>query len=45
LIVPDDECCRLTVGDEVLRWREGRAMVFDDSFLHSANNDHTSEAR
>jgi hypothetical protein len=42
LRVPAD--CRLKVGDQELEQREGRCIVFDDSFLHSAWND-SDEAR
>jgi aspartyl/asparaginyl beta-hydroxylase (cupin superfamily) len=31
--------CRLKVGDAEIEQREGRCIVFDDSFLHSAWND------
>jgi len=31
--------CRLKVGDLEIEQREGRCIVFDDSFLHSAWND------
>jgi hypothetical protein len=31
--------CRLKVGDVEIEQREGRCIVFDDSFLHSAWND------
>ena len=37
LIVPGG--CRLKVGDVEIEQREGRAIVFDDSFIHSAWND------
>lgn len=36
--------CRLKVGDQEVEQREGRCIVFDDSFLHSAWND-SGEAR
>lgn len=36
LIVPPD--CRFRVGNEVREWREGKLMVFDDSFEHEAHN-------
>lgn len=42
LIVSGD--CRLTVGNEVHSWRQGNAVVFDDTFLHEAWNRGT-EAR
>jgi len=32
LLVP--EGCRMRVGDEVVRWTEGKLLVFDDSFEH-----------
>jgi len=41
--------CELSVGSpsavERLQWQEGRALVFDDSFFHSAANLATSSAR
>lgn len=40
LIVPSG--CRLKVGDTEIEQREGKAIVFDDSFLHSAWNDSDS---
>lgn len=30
--------CSITVGGETRRWVEGEFLVFDDSFLHSAEN-------
>lgn len=36
LIVPED--CALVVGGETHAWREGRAVVFDDTFEHEAWN-------
>ncbi|MGH8197967.1 MAG: aspartyl/asparaginyl beta-hydroxylase domain-containing protein [Steroidobacteraceae bacterium] len=36
LVIPDD--CALVVGGEMHRWREGRAVVFDDTFEHEAWN-------
>jgi hypothetical protein len=36
--------CKLKVGDHEIEQREGRCIVFDDSFLHSAWND-SDEAR
>ncbi len=36
--------CRLQVGDYEIEQQEGRCIVFDDSFLHSAWND-SDEAR
>jgi aspartate beta-hydroxylase len=36
LLVPPD--CALKVGGEVHEWREGRAVVFDDTYEHEAWN-------
>jgi aspartate beta-hydroxylase len=36
LIVPTD--CALKVGGEVHEWREGRAVIFDDTYEHEAWN-------
>lgn len=36
LIVPPD--CALNVGGEIHEWREGRAVVFDDTYEHEAWN-------
>ena len=36
LIVPSD--CALRVGNETREWREGEALIFDDSFEHEAWN-------
>jgi aspartate beta-hydroxylase len=35
--IPDGDC-GLKVGGETRRWREGRCLVFDDSFEHEAWN-------
>jgi aspartyl/asparaginyl beta-hydroxylase (cupin superfamily) len=42
LLVPAD--CKLKIGDSEIEQLEGRCIVFDDSFLHSAWN-HSDEAR
>ena len=36
LLVPPD--CALNVGGEIHEWREGRAVVFDDTYEHEAWN-------
>jgi aspartate beta-hydroxylase len=36
LVVPED--CALKVGGEIHVWREGRAVVFDDTYEHEAWN-------
>ena len=33
------EGCRLRVGEETVNWREGKCVVFDDSFTHEVWND------
>jgi aspartyl/asparaginyl beta-hydroxylase (cupin superfamily) len=44
LIVPEPrEECWMEVGGEVRHWEEGRTMVFDDTYLHSAHNRTDSE--
>ena len=45
LIVPEGECCRLRVGDEMLIAKEGKCYVFDDSLHHEAWNDHPTQSR
>jgi hypothetical protein len=37
--VPVPDLCRLKVGEHEVEQREGKCIVFDDSFLHSAWND------
>ncbi|PRP84091.1 aspartyl/asparaginyl beta-hydroxylase-like dioxygenase [Planoprotostelium fungivorum] len=45
LIIPKEkEACYLSVGPFNQHWEEGRCMVFDDTFLHSATNN-TEETR
>jgi beta-hydroxylase len=39
LIVPDAERCRIRVGNRVEHWREGRSLIFDDTFEHEVWND------
>jgi aspartyl/asparaginyl beta-hydroxylase (cupin superfamily) len=36
LIIPED--CALRVGNETRAWKEGQALIFDDSFEHEAWN-------
>lgn len=40
LIVPPK--CTVTVGGESRHWEEGKVMVFDDSYVHSVQNDSDS---
>jgi len=45
LIVPQDaQACRIRVGEDFRNWREGRSMIFDDTFNHEVWND-TDETR
>ncbi len=45
LIVPEDrEATAIRVADTVYHWREGEAVVFDDSFEHEAWN-HSNDVR
>ena len=40
LIVPEPSAeCRMAVGDETIHWREGRCVVFDDTYQHEVWND------
>ncbi len=39
LRVPEPELCGITVAGETRRWEVGRALVFDDAFVHSVYND------
>ena len=42
--VPEPAACLLKVGGEELRWEEGKAFTFDDSYIHSSEN-HGSRPR
>ena len=40
LLVPEpQERCRIRIGNEIHSWREGEALIFDDSFNHEVWND------
>ena len=40
LVVPErSESCRMQLHDHILHWREGRTLVFDDTFHHEVWND------
>ncbi len=43
LIVPEPLACGLRVGTREARWREGEALVFDDTFVHEVWNAGASE--
>jgi len=38
LKIPDEALCGLRVSDQILHWREGRGLIFDDTFEHEAWN-------
>jgi aspartyl/asparaginyl beta-hydroxylase (cupin superfamily) len=38
LVVPPDKC-RIRVADQWLEWREGKVLVFDDSYEHEVVNE------
>jgi aspartate beta-hydroxylase len=37
------EAARIRIGEEKYEWREGRCLIFDDSFEHEVWNDSDSE--
>lgn len=40
LIVPEpSQDCRMSVGDEMIYWKEGECVVFDDTYPHEVWND------
>jgi ornithine lipid ester-linked acyl 2-hydroxylase len=44
LVVPGPaDACRIRVGRSEARWREGQALVFDDTFMHEVWNDSPRE--
>lgn len=43
LYVP--EGASITVGGETRVWEAGKVLAFDDSFMHSVENTHPTEAR
>lgn len=38
LVTPNDERCRLFVDGETYHWRDGEAVMFDETFIHWAEN-------
>lgn len=38
LVVPDSDLCSITVHGQTVNLKEGKCVVFDDSFLHEAEN-------
>ncbi|OWT56265.1 aspartyl/asparaginyl beta-hydroxylase domain-containing protein [Candidimonas nitroreducens] len=39
LATPNDDACHIDVDGERYSWRDGRSIVFDETYLHSAAND------
>ncbi len=39
LITPNSEQCRIHIDDQAYHWRDGEAVVFDETYLHQAVND------
>lgn len=44
LSVPTEGDCRMRVHDQIVRWEEGKTLVFDDTYRHEVWND-TPEVR
>lgn len=44
LVVPDSPDCWIEIGGERHHWKEGEALIFDDTFVHRVRND-TDEIR
>jgi beta-hydroxylase len=39
LVTPNSDACRIYVDGEMYSWRDGEAVLFDETFIHSAAND------
>ncbi|MGP1282494.1 MAG: aspartyl/asparaginyl beta-hydroxylase domain-containing protein [Parasphingopyxis sp.] len=39
LSVPKEGDCRMRVDDQIVRWEEGKTLVFDDTYRHEVWND------
>lgn len=39
LSTPNSEQCNLFVNGEAYTWRDGDSIIFDETYIHSANND------
>ena len=44
LATPDDDACRILIDGEPYSWRDGEAILWDETYLHKAMND-TDEER
>jgi aspartyl/asparaginyl beta-hydroxylase len=38
LVTPNSEACRIFVDGESYSWRDGEAVMFDETFIHRAEN-------
>lgn len=38
LITPNDDACRIIVDGEVRSWRDGEDLMFDETYIHTAEN-------
>src|ERR1700730_11636190 len=43
LAIPEPQRSRMRVGTTLVQWKEGRALVFDDTFEHEVWNDSARE--
>lgn len=43
LDIPDN--CSITIADNQTTWKEGKCLVFDDTFIHSVDNKNQSKSR
>ena len=39
LVTPNSDACRIHVDDQVYSWRDGEAVLFDETYIHSVRND------
>jgi beta-hydroxylase len=42
LVTPNSECCFIEVDGQRYSWHDGKAVVFDETYIHWARNDSTS---
>ena len=39
LVTPNDDACRIEVDGQAYSWRDGEGVIFDETFIHRAQND------
>ena len=39
LVTPNSDACRIYVDGQMYSWRDGEAVLFDETYIHSAAND------